>query len=408
MNTPASQSGLPVLTLRKGEERRLLAGHLWIFSNEVDVARSPLTSFAPGDCVRVESAQGRPLGSAYVNPGALIAGRVYCQDATRPLDAELLHSRMRAALSLRQALFAAPYYRLVFGEGDQLPGLVVDRFGDILAVQIGTAGMERLRAEIITVLTELVAPAGILFKNDLPGRELEGLARAVEVAAGQVPDEVVIEENGCRFVVPLAGGQKTGWFYDMRGTRALAASLAGGRRVLDVFSYAGGLGVACARAGAASARCLDSSQTALHCAARSAELSGVADRVLTLCVDALAGLKDLRANGQRFGLVSVDPPAFVKRRKDMEKGLAAYRTVNRLALELTEDGGFFVSCSCSQHVAAADLRKVLCGAARDAGVRLQILTSCHQAPDHPIHPSMPETEYLKGFLCRVTRPGRGL
>jgi len=402
------QTSLPVLTLRKGEERRLSAGHLWIFSNEVDVAKSPLTSFTPGDCVRVESSQGRPLGSAYVNPGALIAGRVYCQDATRPLDAELLRSRLASALALRESLFDQPYYRLVFGEGDQLPGLVVDRFGDVLAVQIGTAGMERRREDIISILTDLVRPTGILFKNDLPGRELEGLPRVVEVAAGTVPDEAEIQENGCRFVFPLAGGQKTGWFYDMRANRALAASLAKDRRVLDVFSYAGGLGLACAKAGAASATCLDASRTALEYAAKSAELSGLADRVETLCVDAMAGLKDLRAKGQSFGLVSVDPPAFVKRRKDMEKGLTAYRTVNRLALELTGDGGFFVSCSCSQHVGRDDLRKVLSGAARDAGVRLQILTSCHQAADHPIHPAMPETEYLKGFLCRVTRPGRGL
>jgi len=407
MSAPTPTS-LRTLTLRKGEDRRLLAGHLWIFSNEVDVAKTPLTGFAPGECARVESSQGRPLGSAYVNPAALIAGRVYCQDATRPLDAELLRARLGAALALRAALFDAPYYRLVFGEADMLPGLVVDRFGDVLAVQIGTAGMERLRTDIVAALTELVAPRGILMKNDLPGRELEGLPRVVELAAGEAPDEAVIEENGCRFTFPLAGGQKTGWFYDMRETRALAASLSRGRAVLDVFSYAGGLGIACARAGATEAVCLDASALALSYAAKSAELSGVADRVRTLEADALAGLKDLRAQGRRFGLVSVDPPAFVKRRKDLEKGLAAYRTANRLALELVEDGGFLVACSCSQHVGRDDLRKVLCGAARDAGVRLAIVRQCHQAADHPIHPAMPETEYLKGFLCRVERPGRGL
>lgn len=403
--TPAA--ALRTLTLRKNEDRRLLAGHLWIFSNEVDVARTPLTGFAPGECARVESSQGRPLGSAYVNPAALIAGRVFCQDATRPLDRELLKSRLRAALSLREDLYDAPYYRLVFGEADMLPGLVVDRFGDVLAVQIGTAGMERVRADIVDVLTELVAPRGILLKNDLPGRELEGLPRLVELAAGEVPEEAETRENGCRFVFPLAGGQKTGWFFDMRETRALAASLAKGRRVLDVFSYAGGLGIACAKAGATEAVCLDASATALSSAARSAELSGVAERVRTFEADALAGLKDLRTQGERFGLVSVDPPAFVKRRKDLEKGLAAYRTANRLALELVEDGGFLVACSCSQHVGRDDLRKVLAGAARDAGVRLAIVRQCHQAADHPIHPAMPETEYLKGFLCRVTRAGRG-
>jgi len=400
-------SQLPVLTLRRGEERRLAAGHLWVFSNEIDVQKTPLTDFAPGDCVRVESSQGRPLGSAYVNPAALIAARVYCQDATRPLDGELLRARLRAALDLRQGLFPEPCYRLAFGEGDRLPGLVVDRFGDVLAVQIGTAGMERLRGEILDALTEIVAPRGILFKNDLPGRDLEGLPRAVEVAAGEVPDEVEIAENGCRFVCALAGGQKTGWFYDMRAARAQAAALSAGKSVLDVFSYAGGLGVACARAGAAEALCLDASGAALEHARASAELSGVADRVHTLESDAFEGLKNLRAHGRRFGLVSVDPPAFVKRRKDLEKGLGAYRTVNRLGLELVEDGGFLVACSCSQHVSRDDLRRTLAGAARDAGVRLHILRQCHQDADHPIHPAMPETEYLKGFLCRVTRPGRG-
>jgi Predicted SAM-dependent methyltransferases len=407
-NQGAQQPAMRTLTLRKNEDRRLLAGHLWIFSNEVDVAKTPLTGFAPGECARVESSQGRPLGSAYVNPAALIAGRVYCQDATRPLDAELLRSRLRAAIALRADLYAAPYYRLAFGEADMLPGLVVDRFGDVLAVQIGTAGMERLHGDIVDVLVELLAPRGILLKNDLPGRELEGLARGVELAYGEAPDEDEIEENGCRFVFPLAGGQKTGWFYDMRETRALAASLSEGRRVLDVFSYAGGLGVACAKAGAEQAVCLDASGVALGFAAKSAALSGVAERVETLETDALAGLKELRAQGRRFGLVSVDPPAFVKRRKDMDKGLTAYRTANRLALELVEDGGFFIACSCSQPVGRDDLRKVLAGAARDAGVRLAIVRQCHQAADHPIHPAMPETEYLKGFLCRVSRPGRGL
>jgi len=402
------QPGLRTLVLRKNEDRRLLAGHLWIFSNEVDVAKTPLTGFAPGECARVESSQGRPLGSAYVNPGALIAGRVYCQNATRPLDAELLRARIGAALALRRDLYDAPYYRLVFGEADMLPGLVVDRFGDVLAVQIGTAGMERLRGEIVAALVELLSPRGVLLKNDLPGRDLEGLARGVETAHGETPDDAEIEENGCRFVFPLAGGQKTGWFFDMRETRAMAASLARGRAVLDVFSYAGGLGVACAKAGAERAVCLDASGLALGYAARAAELSGVADRVETLETDALAGLKELRASGRRFGLVSVDPPAFVKRKKDMEKGLSAYRTANRLALELVEDGGFLVACSCSQPVGRDDLRKVLAGAARDAGVRLAILRQCHQAADHPIHPAMPETEYLKGFLCRVSRPGRGL
>lgn len=391
------------LVLRKNEDRRLREGHLWIFSNEVDTAKTPLKAFEPGECARVEAAGGRPLGLATIHPGALIAGRLVSRDAGDRLNVELLRSRINAALELRQRLFEKPFYRLVFSESDFLPGLMVDRFGDVLSVQLLSAGMERVRGLILESLQAELAPAGILLKNDSRSRELEGLPREVEVAAGSVPEFVEIEENGARFQVHLAGGQKTGWYFDMRANRAGLLPLVPGKRVLDAFSYAGALGVAAAKAGAAGVLCLDASGPALEAVAHNAELNGVGDKVSTLKADAFEALAGLREEGQRFDVVSLDPPALIQRRKDFEAGLAAYRKVNRLGLDLVEHGGLLLTCSCSQHLSREDLRKLVQRAAQEARVRVQILRQGHQDADHPVHPAMPETDYLKGFLVRVLR-----
>jgi 23S rRNA (cytosine1962-C5)-methyltransferase len=393
------------LVLKKNEDRRLREGHLWIFSNEVDTAKTPLKAFEPGECARVEAAGGRPLGLATVHPGALIAGRLLRRDAGDRLDSDLLRGRIRAALELRQRLFDKPFYRLIFSESDFLPGLMVDRFGDVLSVQLLSAGMERVRGVILESLQAEVAPAGILLKNDSRSRELEGLPREVEVAAGSVPEAVEIEENGARFQVNLAGGQKTGWYFDMRAIRASLLPLVAGRRVLDGFSYAGALGVAAARAGAADVLCLDASGPALESVARNAEINGVEDNVSTLKADTFEALAGMREEGRRFDVVSLDPPALIQRRKDFEAGLSAYRRLNRLGLDLVEHGGVLLTCSCSQHLSQADLRKLLQRAAQEARVRIQILRQGHQDADHPVHPAMPETDYLKGFLVRVLREG---
>jgi 23S rRNA (cytosine1962-C5)-methyltransferase len=232
---------LPALRLRRREERRILAGHLWVFSNEVDTGRTPLTGFQPGDPVRVEASDGRPLGTGYVNPRSLICARLLSRDARVMPDADLVHARIANALRLRQRLFTEPFYRALYGDGDLLSGLVVDRFGDHLVVQVTTAGMERLLPAALEALREILQPAGILLRNDSRGRELEGLDRYVRVVEGDVPEEVEIVENGVRFLAPLAGGQKTGWFYDHRPNRArLSRYVARGGRVLDLFGYVGG------------------------------------------------------------------------------------------------------------------------------------------------------------------------
>lgn len=393
---------LPVLILKKGEERRLRAGHLWVFSNEVDTARSPLERFSPGETVRVEAANGRPLGTGYVNPHSLICARLASRDPHRPWGEALLRERLAEALALRERLFAAPFYRLVYGESDGLPGLVLDRYGEVLVAQLNTAGMEARRAELLAALVETLAPRGILLRNDSSARQAEGLPGGVEVAWGEVPDHVEIEENGARFRVPVAAGQKTGWYFDHRLNRARALHYVAGARVLDVFSYQGAWGVQAARAGAAQVLCIESSAAALAGIAANAELNGVGERVRTLGQDAFDALKALRARGERYDVVMLDPPAFVKRRKDVRAGIEAYQRLNGAALQLLAADGILVSSSCSSHLAREDFLDLLRATALHHDRTLRILEQGHQGPDHPVHPSIAETDYLKCFICRVT------
>lgn len=393
---------LPPLYLKKNEERRLRAGHVWIFSNEIDVARSPLTGFEPGEMAAVLDSRGAPIGAAYVNPHSLIAARLISRDADRVLDRALLERRIQHALSLRERLFDAPFYRLVYGEGDRLPGLVVDRFGDYLVAQITTAGMERVRDDVVAALDAVLRPTAVLLRNDSPARSYEGLEMYVEPALGEVPDAVEIVENGARFRVPLAGGQKTGWFYDHRPNRARLQRYVPGQRVLDVFSYLGGWGIAAAVAGAAEVLCVDSSAAALEGVRQNATLNGVESRIATRQGDAFDALRALDADGERFDVVVLDPPAFIKRKKDMRKGEEAYRRLNQLAMQLVTPGGFLVSASCSFHLSRDALLGAMLRAGRALGREVQITAQGHQGADHPVHPAIPETDYLKAFFARIS------
>lgn len=391
---------LPPLRLRKNEDRRLRAGHLWVFSNEIDVERTPLTAFQPGDAVEVQDARGAPLGMAYVNPRSLIAARLVSRDRDARLDRALLKRRLARALSLRERLFDRPFYRLAYGESDGVPGLVADRFGDHVVVQLTTAGMERAKDDVVQALRDVLSPAGILFRNDSSGRQLEGLDAYVETAFGEVPEVVALEENGVRFEAPMAG-QKTGWFYDHRMNRARLMAYAKGRRVLDVFSYVGGWGVQAAAAGAEHVVCVDASAEALEHVSRNAALNDAADRVAARKGDAFDVLRMMAAEGEKFDVVVLDPPAFIKRRKDQKAGEEAYRRVNQLALEVLRQDGILVSASCSYHLPREALQDAMLRAARNRGRSLQIVEQGHQGPDHPIHPAIPETAYLKAFFGRV-------
>jgi 23S rRNA (cytosine1962-C5)-methyltransferase len=399
--TVAAGSGrLPRLVLKPREERRLQAGHLWVYSNEVNVSATPLTAFAPGEQVEVRSSGDRFLGYAYVNPHTLISARIVGRDPEHPPGKSLLVHRLNVALSLRERLFDAPYYRLVYGEGDLLPGLIVDRYGDVLVAQLGTAGMEAMRQEIEEALVKVIAPKALLWKNDAPVRALEGLELRVETAFGDVPDRVDVPEGGVTFKVPLAAGQKTGWYFDQSANRALLARHARGARVLDVFSYLGGFGLQAARAGAASVTCIESSAAALDAAAETARINGLSAELRQ--GEAFDELQALAAEGRRFDVVVVDPPAFIKRRKDHPKGLAAYRRVNQLAMRLLDRDGLLLSCSCSHHLAPNELADSVQRAARHLGKFAQQIAVGGQAPDHPVHPAIDETRYLSAFLFRVT------
>jgi len=394
---------IPVLKLKRGEDRRLRAGHLWIFSNEVDTAATPLTQFEAGSAVQVHSDRDQFLGFAYVNPRTLIAARIVGRDAAYPLDGSLLVHRLRVALSLRERLYREPFYRLAYGESDGLPGLVLDRYGDVIVAQSGTAGIDRLRGEVEAAVRKVVDAKTLVWKNDSGARELEGLERDVRAAdEAEVPAEIHVREQGADFAAPLAEGQKTGWFYDQTANRErLRRYLPAGARVLDICSYVGAWAVTALKAGASSATCVDSSALALSFAARNASANGVA--VETLRGDAFDALKALQEQGARFDVVILDPPAFAKRKKDVPQALAAYRKLNQLALPLIERDGYIVSCSCSYHMAADELSGAIQGAARHSSRFVQILEQGGQSPDHPVHPAIPETRYLKSFFCRVTR-----
>lgn len=394
----------PVLSLRRGEDRRLRAGHPWVFSNEVDTERTPLSEFEPGEAVAVCDAEGEVIGLGYANPNSLICARLLVRGARRPIDRQLIADRLARALALRDRAFAKPFYRLVHGEGDGLPGLVLDRFGQVLVGQIGTAGMERLRPEIEAALKALVAPRALLWKNDSAVRALEGLPERVELAFGTMPDPLLVEEHDLVFAIDPVRGQKTGWYYDQRDNRRRLSPWVEGRRVLDLFCYAGAWGLLAARHGARQVLCIDDSSYAVEAVIDNALRNGLAGKVSAQRGEAFEVLRALRADRQRFDVVILDPPAFIKRRKDFKEGAIAYRRLNELALQVLNPGGILVSCSCSFHFGRADLLAALRQAARQTDRQLRVLAQLQQDLDHPVHPAIEETDYLKGFLCHVAMP----
>jgi 23S rRNA (cytosine1962-C5)-methyltransferase len=392
---------LPPLKLKKDQERRLRTGHCWIYSNEVDVEATPLKGLEPGAGVNLLSHQGRWLGSGYVNPHALLCARLVSRDPAHPLGRSLLVHRLKIALGLRERLFKAPCYRLVFGESDGLPGLVVDRYGDLAVVQIATAGMERIRDDVLAAVDKVLRPAGILLRNDNPVRSLEELALYVDEAAGVVPTRAEVREGEARFEVDPRHGQKTGWFFDQADNRGRMLRYASGRRVLDVCSYVGGWAIRALAGGAAEAWCVDASETALAGALYNATLNGLSERMRTLKGDAFEALRRLREERERFDLIVIDPPAFIKRRKDIKEGTLAYRRLNQLALQLLEKDGVLVTSSCSFHMSREGLLELVSQAGRHTDRSLQLLEAGQQGPDHPVHPAIPETAYLKTFYLRA-------
>jgi len=383
----------PVVHLKREARRRRHEGP-WLYANEVAMT-AQARALPPGTVVRLESDHGAPLGAYLFNRHPLICARRLSRDPEAVIDAGFFETRLRAALAVRERLYPDPFYRLIHAEADGLPGTVIDRFDDVLAVQINTAGMERLRPALLDALDAVLAPKAVVLRNDSPARAAEGLDSEVTLARGRLDGPVPLVENGVRFQADLLGGQKTGWFYDQRETRAFAARLAAGRRVLDGYSFSGGFAVQAACAGAREVVALDRSQPALDLAANAAEANGIAGRCRFRKAEVFEDLAAQAAAGTLYDLVILDPPAFVKSKKDYWQGVKAYRKLARLAAPLVAPGGDVVLCSCSHHVSADTFAEQVRRGLADAGREGRLLRSAGAGPDHPVHPWLPESAYLK-------------
>ncbi|GLS25323.1 class I SAM-dependent rRNA methyltransferase [Marinibactrum halimedae] len=398
-----TSSSIPILQLKPRADRRLKKGHLWVYSNEVDTEATPFKTLTPGQQVTVVGDKNKVLGIATLNPQGLICARMVSRQGGVFLDKSLLVHRIKQALGLRERCFDQPYYRLVYGDSDLLPGLVVDRFGDVLVVQIATAGMEAVKDEIILALEQCLRPKGILLRNDHSARSLENLPLEQQII-GDVPEAVALVENGAQFLAPIQTGQKTGWFYDHRPNRELLQRYSKGLRVLDVFSYIGGWGVQAAVAGASEVVCVDASADAMEWVGENACLNGVEDKVQGVQGKALDVLKALIAEGEKFDVVVLDPPAFIKRKKDQKSGESAYYHHNELAMRLLGRDGLLVSASCSMHLGKDTLVDLVRAGGRHLERHVQVLHQGGQGVDHPVHPAIPETDYIKSLFARVYLP----
>ncbi|CAK0766932.1 23S rRNA (cytosine1962-C5)-methyltransferase [Azospirillaceae bacterium] len=407
MSLPSSACGLsvaqrPSVQIMPGRDRRLRSGHPWAFSNEVRMDEAT-RRLAPGTVARLLGSEGQDLGAVLFHPNTLISARLLGVPGDSPIDRGWFSERLARAMAWRDRLYDRPFYRLIHAEADGLPGLVVDRFDRCVVVQANCAGMDRLLPELLSALEETCAPEIIIARNDSAVRGLEGLPERVEALKGVVGDShpIVVEENGACFFADPLGGQKTGWFYDQRDNRAFIAGMCGGARVLDLYCYAGGFAVTCARKGAVSVLAVDRSAHALELTARAAAENGVADRCETRRAEAFAELERLASLGERFDVVIADPPAFVKSRKDVAVGSRAYRKLTRLAARVTAPGGFLLMASCSHHIEPAVFAEQTARGLVDAGRTGRILRFAGAAPDHPVHPLLPESAYLKAIVFHL-------
>jgi 23S rRNA (cytosine1962-C5)-methyltransferase len=390
----------PLLTLSPGQDRRLRAGYPWAFSNEI--AMTPAhRAWPPGAPVRLEGANGWRYGTFAFNPHSLIAARLLDRDPAAEIDAAWVQARIAAAIALRARVCDSPFHRLVHAEADQLPGLVIDRFGDVAVVQANTAAADRLLPAITAALTSLLPLRTVVARNDSAVRAQEGLAPEVRLLHGEAAEAEVIEA-GVHFPIDPLEGQKTGFFFDQRPNRDRIAALAPGARVLDVFCHTGAFGLRAAAAGATSVTLVDSSPPALDRASQAAERNGLSARVNQQRGDAFDVMAALAAAGERFDIVVCDPPAFAKSRKDADAGLRAYHRMTRLAAPLVSPGGFLFVASCSHHAPleafAGQVAAALVKARRDA----RILFTGGAGPDHPVHPNLPESAYLKAQLLQLS------
>ena len=388
-----------LIRLHPKQDRRLKSGHPWVFSNEL--ATTPEhRHWDRGGLVRIEGDDGWRYGTFMFNPHSLIAARRLDLDPCATIDGSWVHARLAEAVALRARITPGAHHRLVHAEADRLPGLIIDRYGDLAVIQANTAGVDRLLPDIVTALLDLLPLGAIVGRNDSAARVQEGLPVAVTLLHGE-SGTAIAEEGGVRFPVDPLSGQKTGFFYDQRPNRDMVAGLAQGARVLDVFCHTGAFGLRAAAAGAESVLLVDSSAPALEQAMLAATLNGLSG-VSARRGDAFDTLQALGAEGESFDIVICDPPAFAKSKRDQEAGLRAYHRLTRLAVPLVRPGGFLFIASCSHHAPlelfAAQVTSGVSRSRRDA----RILHTGAAGPDHPVHPQLPESAYLKSLLLYVT------
>ena len=389
----------PTVKLRTKHDRRIKAGHPWVFSNEIE---GDVKALPPGGAVDVYDAKGKYIGRGTANPNSLIAIRLMSRRKDDIDHPAFWAWRIREALELRRALFPdRDSFRLVHAEGDRLPGLVVDKHADWLAVQLTTLGTESRKDLIAQALKDVVGPSGAVLRSEGRNRQLEGLEDECGPWWGDTPDHVDVDEWGVRFRVPLLTGQKTGHFYDQAANRHFAGPLCKGRTVLDVYANGGGWALHALAHGATSAVGVDKSTECAERMVVNAELNGVADRFEAFQAEGRKFLQHQLGMANRYGVVMLDPPAFAKTRKAAGAALRGYQEINTLGLGLVEPGGFFFTSSCSFHVQEDRFLEAVREGAAEAGRRLRMVRRGEQASDHPVDPAVPETRYLKSYAFEV-------
>lgn len=381
----------PKIFLARSIKPAAVRGRPWVFSNQIQFS-ADVRAIAPGTVVRLAEADGRLLGLYHFNPHSLIAARLLTRNHSRTIDVRFYKERIEKALALRERLFDRPFYRLVHGEGDFLPGLIIDRYGDSVVVQPNTAGMDAHKDLIIEALQTVLKPKTIALVSTGPARVLEGLEPLSEVPVGTIEGPVQLEENGLTYFGDMTGGQKTGWFFDHRLNRAFVSGLSKGQDVLDLYTYAGAFALAAARGGASSVTAVDRSESALALASKAAEANGLADRVTTATADVFEYLQN---DTRHYGVVVADPPAFAKTRKDVPSAMKGYEKLARLAVQRVAPDGLLCIASCSHHISAEAFQEATSNGIRTGGRAARLIHSAAAGPDHPVHPLLPQTAYLK-------------
>lgn len=383
--------------LKKNEERRLLAGHAWVYANEVARIEGKDKN---GSLAAVYANDGRFIGRGYINHLSKILVRIFLRSEAEEEDAAL-EKRIRAAFALRETLFGAETdcYRCVFAEADDLPALIVDRYGDYLVAEFLSLGMDQRREKIADILEKVCAPKGICLRGDAPVRRKEGLPLENRALRGEIPERILVRENGLVMEVDVLHGQKTGYFLDQKENRLAVRRYCRGARVLDCFCNSGGFSLNAA-AVAREVTAVDISPLALESVRANAARNGFAN-IRTVCADAFEHLRALRAAGEKFGCVILDPPAFCKSAAEVPGAYRGYKDVNLTAMKLVEPGGFLVTCSCSHYMTMPLFEKMLRESARDCGRRAKVLEVRVQAPDHPALLAAEETSYLKAYILQI-------